>query len=73
MSPLFIYQQSSLNKGRYGKNLMMYALVCTLHNTVAYFKSILEAVFSQNDPQRKRKEEAAYIYFMDFIEECEGR
>ena len=36
-----------------------------------YFQSLFETRFSDN-PQVKVKEEAAYVYFMDFIEECEG-
>ena len=36
-----------------------------------YFQSLFETRFSDN-PQTKVKEKAAYVYFMDFIEECEG-
>ena len=38
---------------------------------IFYFEALFDARFS-DDPQRKVKEEAAYVYFMDFIEECEG-
>ena len=37
----------------------------------AYFQSLFDARFSDN-PQTKVKEEATYVHFMDFIEECEG-
>ena len=37
-----------------------------------YFKTILKAKFSTDNVPRKTKEEASYIYFMDFLEECEG-
>ena len=36
-----------------------------------YFQSLFETRFSDN-PQTKVKEEAAYVYFMDFIKECES-
>lgn len=44
----------------------------TSHIYAEYFKSIFDVNFSKDDPPRRKKEEAAYIYFMDFIEECEG-
>ena len=34
---------------------------------------VLKAVFSVNNAERKAKEEAAVINFMDFLEECEGK
>ena len=53
--------------------LIQYDRVWYIHAyTTEYFKLIPKAVFSCNDSQRKKKEEAAYIFFMDFIEECEG-
>ena len=41
----------------------------------AYFHSLFDAKFSTkfNDPERKAKEEAAFVHFMDFLEECEGK
>ena len=40
-------------------------------NWPKYFQSLFDSIFSDN-PQIKVKKEAAYVYFMDFIEECEG-
>lgn len=36
-----------------------------------YFKNLFKVEFSI-DPCTKEKEEAAYIFFMDFLQECEG-
>ena len=36
-----------------------------------YFRSLFEVSFS-SEVDKSRKEEAAFIYFLDFIEECEG-
>ena len=32
----------------------------------------MTCVFSSDNPVRKAKEQATYIFFMDFIDECEG-
>lgn len=37
----------------------------------AYFKSLFDVSFSTNDDDRKNKEQAAFINFLDFIEDCE--
>ena len=37
-----------------------------------YFKSLLSVSFCENAPPRRAKEEATYIFFLDFIDECEG-
>ena len=37
-----------------------------------YFKDLLNPVYSTNNPARREREEAAFIFFMDFLEECEG-
>ena len=42
-----------------------------MHHFTAYIQSLSDAKFSDS-PQIKVKEEAAYVYFMDFIEKCEG-
>ena len=39
----------------------------------AYFHSLFDAKFSTNDTERKVKEEAAFVHFMDFLEEYEGK
>ena len=39
---------------------------------VDYFHSLFDARFSTNNPEKKAKEEVAFVYFMDFVEECEG-
>ena len=46
--------------------------MCIIFNA-AYFHSLFDAKFSTNDPERKAKEEAAFVHFMDFLEECEGK
>ena len=38
-----------------------------------YFCSLFDAKFSTNEPERKVREEAAFVNFMDFLEECEGK
>ena len=72
MGTLFCHQLSKLSKGR---------LDCTYYVTIfcdfpfffylEYFKKF-DCVFSTDNAQRKAKEEASYIFFMDFLEECEG-
>lgn len=42
------------------------------YHFTAFLKSLLDASFSTNNPVKRTQEEAAYIYFCDFIEECEG-
>ena len=80
---LFIPQSSTLSKGKCfilpsgSKGYHLFCVACTGHYLVSflfaeYFKSLLNAVFSSSNPQRKAKEEQTFIYFMDFIEECEG-
>ena len=43
--------------------------------SMGYFKRFLEARFSNPDSHRKlrAKEEASYMHFLDFLEECDGR
>ena len=83
LAPMFIPQSSTLSKGKCfilpssSKGYHLFCVACTGHYLVSflfaeYFKSLLNAVFSSSNPQRKAKEEQTFIYFMDFIEECEG-
>jgi len=37
-----------------------------------YFRTLFNVVFSSEPITRKEKEHAAYINFMDYIEDCEG-
>jgi hypothetical protein len=39
---------------------------------LAYFKSLLAVNFSEKGIEAREKEEACFIYFLDFLEECEG-
>ena len=43
--------------------------------SMGYFKRFLEARFSNPDSHRmlRAKEEASYMHFLDFLEECDGR
>ena len=36
-----------------------------------YFRTLFHVIFS-DQPERREKERAAYIYFMDYVEDCEG-
>ena len=36
-----------------------------------YFRTLFHVIFS-DQPERREKEHAAYIYFMDYVEDCEG-
>ena len=40
---------------------------------VGYFKSILKPVFVDPLDNRRSAEEAAYIFFIDFLDEFQGR
>ena len=42
---------------------------CSIFFLTEFFKNTFKCVFSTNNPQRKAKEEATYIFFMDFLEE----
>ena len=37
-----------------------------------YFKDLLNYAYSSNNPARREREEAGFMFFMDFCEECEG-
>ena len=39
----------------------------------AYFKDFVEAEFQRPDNPVRQKEEQAWIYFLDFIDDCEGK
>ena len=43
------------------------------NSSIEFFKDLLNPLYSTNNPVRREKEEAAFIYFLDFLEECEGR
>ena len=36
-----------------------------------YFRTLFHVTFS-DQPERREKEQQSYIYFIDYIEECEG-
>ena len=42
--------------------------------SLGYFKGLLKPTFSARDshPVERRKEEAAFMHLLDFLEECEG-
>ena len=40
---------------------------------IRYFKSILKPVFLDPLDNRRSAEEATYIFFLDFLDECQGR
>jgi len=40
---------------------------------IGYFKSILKPVFLDPLDNRRSAEEATYIFFLDFLDECQGR
>lgn len=37
-----------------------------------YFKTLLKPSFSEVGTRMRTMEEASYIHFLDFLEECEG-
>lgn len=57
-----------------------YIIMCTvlfLHTSVSniflvYFKSLLKTEFCETNASKRAKEEATYMFLLDFIEECEG-
>ena len=52
--------------------ICIYKYYCILY-FIGYIKSLLEVKFTRNaKTDEKMKEEAAFIYFMDFLDECEG-
>ncbi len=67
MRPLFCQQPSILSKGM----SIIHNNALILFFCVEFFKKF-PCIFSTNDSRRKTKEEASYIFFMDFLEECEG-
>lgn len=36
-------------------------------------KSLFHIVFCDREDPNRAKQEAAYVYFMDFLDECEGK
>lgn len=74
MTPLFTKHESIK---RIDKGMCVY--VCYLDSLwllhsylIDYFRSIFEVIFSDIDRQRRDKEEATYIHFMDFVDDCQG-
>ncbi len=42
------------------------------HFSADQFKTMFNVLFSEEDEVRKERERATYVFFMDFLEECEG-
>lgn len=46
--------------------------IMCLYNNTEYFIAMLKAGFSNSGTQEREKEEACFIHFVDFLDECEG-
>ena len=38
-----------------------------------FLKSLFHVVFCDPEDPNRAKQEAAYVYFLDFLDECEGK
>ena len=51
---------------------MFITIVLLLKHVTGYMKGILRVQFSDRDSPFRQDEEAAYMHFVDFLDEAEG-